>query len=187
MTIKSFIGLSIYYGFAWYLPSTRFPLIGTVSGKLRAFCCRLIFNKCGKNITIERKAFFGNGRKIEIGDNSGIGTNAQIPFNTIIGDNVMMGPNVVIFYHNHEFSATTKPMCQQGYKSGKQTIIGNDVWIGQGVYFTPGRKISDGCVIAAASVVTKDFPKFSIIGGNPARIIKSRENIQTSNSSDNNR
>lgn len=175
MTIKHFIGLSLYYGIARHLPSTLFPILGGPSGKLRAFCCKLIFKKCGKNVTIERKAKFGSGAHIELGDNSGIGTRATIPNNIIIGDNVMMGPNVVIFYHNHAFIDTKIPMCQQGYKPAKRTIIGNDVWIGQGVYITPGRKIADGCIIAAASVVTKDFPAYSIIGGNPAKVIKTRK------------
>lgn len=175
MTLKRFIGLSLYYGFARYLPSTLFPIFGTLAGALRTFCCRLIFKKCGKNVTIERMAKFGDGREIELGNNSGIGTNANIPYNTIIGDNVMMGPDVVIFYHNHAYSDTSIPMCKQGYKKGKQTIIANDVWIGQGVYMTPGRNVAKGCIIGAASVLTKDFPEFSVVGGNPAKFIKSRK------------
>ena len=86
----------------------------------------------------------------------------------------MMGPDVCVFLHNHEFSDTSIPMCEQGYKPSKQTIIGNDVWIGRGVYMTPGRRIADGTVIAAASVVTKDFPEYSVIGENPAKLIKLR-------------
>lgn len=53
-------------------------------------------------------------------------------------------------------------------------IIGNDVWIGQNVTLNRGVKIGHGAVIAAYSVVTKDVPAYSIVGGNPARIIKSR-------------
>lgn len=51
-----------------------------------------------------RKAVFGSGRNLEIGDNSGLGLNCNIPGNTIIGKNVMMGPNVYILGQNHAFA-----------------------------------------------------------------------------------
>lgn len=54
------------------------------------------------------------------------------------------------------------------------TIIGNDVWIGQNVTVMPGIHVGDGAIIAANSVVTKDVPAYHIVGGNPAKIIKKR-------------
>ncbi|MCK5676883.1 MAG: acyltransferase, partial [Flavobacteriaceae bacterium] len=57
----------------------------------------------------------------------------------------------------------------------KDTIIGNDIWIGANVSIMSGVKIGNGCVIAAGSVVTKDIPDFSVIGGVPAKIIKNRK------------
>lgn len=53
-------------------------------------------------------------------------------------------------------------------------IIGNDVWIGQNVTLNRGVTIGDGAIVAAFSVVTKDIPPYTIVGGNPARIIKMR-------------
>jgi Acetyltransferase (isoleucine patch superfamily) len=55
-------------------------------------------------------------------------------------------------------------------------IIGNDVWIGRECIIMPGAKIGDGAIIGAYSVVTKDVPPYSVVGGNPARIIKKRFN-----------
>lgn len=52
--------------------------------------------------------------------------------------------------------------------------IGNDVWIGRETLFTPGRTVADGTVIAARTLVCKDVPAYSVIGGNPSRLIKSR-------------
>lgn len=52
--------------------------------------------------------------------------------------------------------------------------MGNDVWIGYDALIMPGVKIGDGAVIAAKSVVTKDVPPYTIVGGNPACSIKQR-------------
>lgn len=54
------------------------------------------------------------------------------------------------------------------------TVIGNDVWIGQNVTVMPGVHIGDGSVIAANTVVTKDVPAYCIAGGNPCKIIRKR-------------
>jgi virginiamycin A acetyltransferase len=54
------------------------------------------------------------------------------------------------------------------------TVIGNDVWIGNGATIMPGVKIGNGAIIATQSVVTKDVPDYTIVGGNPARIIRKR-------------
>ncbi len=56
------------------------------------------------------------------------------------------------------------------------TIIGNDVWIGQNVTVMPGMHIGDGAIIAANSVVAKDVPAYCIAGGNPCRCLRKRFN-----------
>ncbi len=54
------------------------------------------------------------------------------------------------------------------------TVIGNDVWIGQNVTFLPGVHVGDGCIIGANSVVAKDVPPYSVVVGNPAKVIRKR-------------
>lgn len=56
----------------------------------------------------------------------------------------------------------------------KQTVIGNDVWIGHGAIVKQGVNIGDGAVVAAGAVVTKDVPSYAIVGGCPAKIIRYR-------------
>lgn len=166
--IYKFTLLVLYYYFARLLPSGKF-------GKLvRYHICKGIFKKCGKNVNVERLATFGKGFNIEIGNNSGIGINAHIPNDTIIGNDVMMGPNVYILSGNHDFRRTDIPMNKQGFQRDKQTIIEDDCWIGRDVLMTPGRTIKKGSIIAAGCVLCKDFPEYSIIGGNPSKLIKSR-------------
>lgn len=126
-------------------------------------------------MNIERGAFFGNGFNMEIGDNSGLGINCIIPNSTIIGNNVMMGPNCRILERNHCHSRTDIPMNLQGDTDGKQTRIEDDVWIGVNVLMMPGRTIRKGSIIAGGCVLTKDFPEYSIVGGNPSKLIKNRK------------
>lgn len=166
--------LILYKACFKYFPNSSSPFFGYPSMKLRYYCCKFIFKSCGKNVNIERGASFGNGFDIEIGDYSGIGRHCNIPSNTIIGSNVMMAPNVFIFHANHTIDRTDIPMRLQGITVKGPVIIEDDVWIGRGVYIMPGRKIARGSVLAAGSVLTKNFPSYSIIGGNPAMIIKSR-------------
>ena len=62
------------------------------------------------------------------------------------------------------------------------TIIGNDVWIGTESVIMPGIKVGDGAIIAAKSVVAKDVPPYTIVGGNPATIIRKRFSEEVINS-----
>ena len=166
--------LLLYYGVAYWLPPSYSMFGGQIYCRMRFILCKRIFKYCGKNVNIEHKANFGSGLDIEIGDNSGLGINCSIPSNTKIGSNVMMGPNCYIFPFNHKFDRIDIPMCEQGISAKMQTIIGNDVWIGRNVLMTPGRTIKEGTVIAGGCVLCKDFPEYSVVGGNPSKLIKSR-------------
>lgn len=167
--------LILYYGICRYLPSSDFPYIGLICKKMRYLCAKHIFKQCGKNVNIERLAFFGRGGELCIGDNSGIGINCTVPPNIIIGKNVMMGPNCFFFAHNHSIDRLDIPMIEQGFAPSKEISIGDDVWIGRGVYVLPGRTINTGCVIGCGTVLTKDFPPYSVIGGVPGKILKMRK------------
>lgn len=145
-----------------------------MSNKFRIFCVKHIFAKCGNITTINRRAYFGNGKDVEIGDNSGIGANCVLPNNIKIGKYVMMASDVCILNNNHVFTDKTIPMCFQGKTENKATVIEDDCWIGTRVIMTPGRNIRKGTIVGAGAIVTKDFPKYSIIGGNPARLIRQR-------------
>ena len=74
--------------------------------------------------------------------------------------------------HRYDFVGKTIWNSPRGFD--QPTIVGNDVWIGHGAIIIGGVKIGDGAVIAAGSVVTKDVPAMTIVGGNPAKIIKQR-------------
>ena len=171
-----YLFLFLYYSFAQHLPSSYFPCVGKYFNAFRIFCCKRIFKRCGKISTIDRHAYFGNGKDLEIGDFSGIGENCVVPNNTIIGKYVMMAPEVHIVANNHRFEDIKIPICFQGPDYSKnKTIIGDDVWLGVRAILTPGHIIGNGSIIAAGSVVTKDVEEFCIVGGNPAKIIRKRQ------------
>ena len=72
-------------------------------------------------------------------------------------------------------------MTGKSYPTKGDTIIGNDVWIGHNVTIMPGIKIGDGAIIATNSNVTKNIEPYSIVGGNPATLIKKRFSEQQVN------
>lgn len=179
--LKQLVALLIYKTILIWLPASYTPIIGIVPRKLRYWCCRNIFKECGENVNVERKANLGTGFgfKIKIGSNSGIGINCTLPREIEIGENVMMGPNCYFLSNNHAFDSTEIPMIFQGNTLHKKTIIEDDVWIGRQVIITSGRTIKKGTIIAAGCVLTKDFPEFSIVGGNPGKLIRSRKHKTT--------
>ncbi len=169
----------IYYGLAYHLPGSYVPLFGKPSNALRKMCARHMFRSCGRITTIDRHAYFGTGSEIEIGDMSGIGAHCVVPGNTIIGKYVMMAPEVHIVNNNHNISSTDIPMCMQGCDTDHPpTVIEDDVWLGVRAILTPGHRIGRGSIVAAGAVVTKDVPPYSIVGGNPAKVIRSRKSNQ---------
>lgn len=92
-----------------------------------------------------------------------------------IGCGVLTGRWVTITDNSHGMtdfeSLKSTPLKRQLYSKGP-VVIGDNVWIGDKATILPNVTIGDGAVIAANSVVTKDVPPYSVVGGNPARILK---------------
>jgi virginiamycin A acetyltransferase len=61
-----------------------------------------------------------------------------------------------------------------GLPSRGDTVVGNDVWIGYEAIIMPGVTIGDGAIVASGALVTKDVPPYGIVGGNPARLLRTR-------------
>ena len=80
------------------------------------------------------------------------------------------------FIDNNHISADTEiPMCFQGKTENKVTRIDDDCWIGARAMIMPGRVIGSGSIIAAGAIVTRDVEPFSVVGGNPAKLIRKRK------------
>ena len=166
-----------YYGFAQHLPvSYRFQPFGKFGKWCRAVACKRLFRSCGQSVNVERGANFYTGWEVEVGDHSSLGVDCMVPYDLKVGKDVMMGPYVIIVGENHNFADRETPMRLQGYTKFPPVRIEDDVWIGARSIILPGLTIGKGSIIGAGSVVTKDVPPYAICAGNPARIIKYRNN-----------
>jgi len=114
---------------------------------------------------------------IVIGSNCHFGYNNHITaINSItIGDNLLTGKWVTITDNSHgQFVAEQlgmEPSLRPLFSKGP-VVIGNNVWIGDKATILPGVHIGDGAIIAANAVVVKDVPEYSMVAGNPSRIVK---------------
>jgi maltose O-acetyltransferase len=162
----------LYHLIAKHLPLS-YSKISFGSKKIRSFLVRRFIQDAGRNINVEKGAWFSPN--ISIGDNSGIGVNCFLNSGTRIGKNVMMGPEVHVYTSNHRHERIDVPMIEQGYENARTVIIEDDVWIGAKAIILPGVRIGKGSIIGAGSIVTKDVAAYSVAAGNPAKVIKQRE------------
>jgi acetyltransferase-like isoleucine patch superfamily enzyme len=150
------------------------------------------------NIVIKRNSWIGGmivsfpmGGKIEIGENCYIGDMTRIYAmkNITIGDNVLIAHNVNIHDSNSHsiYPETRKGELPYIRKNGHPDSnifnieiapikICDNAWIGYNACIMKGVTIGEGSVVAAGSVVTKDVPPYTVVAGNPAKVIKTLEN-----------
>jgi acetyltransferase-like isoleucine patch superfamily enzyme len=130
----------------------------------------------GRGVIFYPGVWIMSGKKLIIGDDVNLSKDVLITTDggVEIGDRVLIGYRTQILSADHEIPSIGEPFPVSG-KNFKKIIIEKDVWIGANCILTSGVKIGEGSVVAAGSIVTKDVIKNSIVGGNPAKIIKMRE------------
>lgn len=126
----------------------------------------------GNNSTIEDFACINNGMgDVVIGEKTRVGLSNTIIGPVEIGNNINMAQNIVVSGLNHGYEDVNVPIREQKCTTSK-IVIGDDSWIGANVVITAGVIIGKHCVVAAGSVVVKNVPDFSIVAGNPAKVLK---------------
>jgi virginiamycin A acetyltransferase len=132
----------------------------------------------GKNAVPDRCNFSG---EISIGYATTLGYNNLLAGKITIGKYCQLGADVALHATNHPISSMTTYINKnlfngelKGLKEENEIVIGNDVWIGHGVIIVGNINIGNGAILAAGSVITKDVPAYTIVGGVPAKIIKKR-------------
>jgi acetyltransferase-like isoleucine patch superfamily enzyme len=130
----------------------------------------------GRNLIVMAGTRFRSIENLALGNDVQIGYDnfIQAYGGVTIGDNVMTAPGVKIWSVNHNFEDKNVLIANQGVKEA-EVIIGNDVWISSNAFILPGVVLPDGVVVSAGSVVgIKAYSPYSIVAGNPARVIGSR-------------
>lgn len=126
----------------------------------------------GKNTIIEDFSCVNNGMgDVIIGDNCAIGLRNTLIAPVTIGNNVILAQNVCLSGLNHGYVDIHTPIRDQKCTTAQITVE-DDCWIGANVVITAGVTIGRHAVVAAGSVVTKDVPPFSVVGGNPAHLLR---------------
>lgn len=143
---------------------------------LRYWVFKAMLARLGTGSMIDYQTYFRYPWKISVGNRvtinrgcefygSMLAGNAQIT----IGDHCALAPRVRILSATHDYHRLDLP------DKAASVTLGKHVWIGAGATILPGITIGDGAIVAAGSVVTRDVAPFSIVAGNPARFVKTRE------------
>lgn len=126
----------------------------------------------GAGSTIEDFCTVNNGvGDVLIGKGARIGIGSTLIGPVVIGDHVRLAQHVVLSGLNHNYSDITRRIDEQSV-STSEIHIESDVWIGSNSIVVAGVRIGTHSVVAGGSVVTKDVPPYSVVAGNPAKILK---------------
>lgn len=170
MSIK--IKLIVYYFVFYNLPHSRyFNFFNTLRCWYLSNVMKVVL--CARDTKVERRVYIGSGT-VRIGYGCRINEDVFIQ-EAVIGDKVMIAPNVAILSKTHKYADLDTAMVDQGETEPQPPTIESDVWIGRNAVVLPGVRIGKGSIVGACSLVTKDVPPYSVVGGVPARFIKSRK------------
>lgn len=138
--------------------------------EIRALFSELIGKKVDESFLLIPPFFTAGGDEIRVGRN--VFVNQNCTFYDLgglnIADNVMIGPNVSIITTSHPL----EPSQRRTTTIGKPIVIERNVWIAAGATIVGGVTVGENSVVAAGAVVTRDVPPNTLVGGNPARVIR---------------
>jgi acetyltransferase-like isoleucine patch superfamily enzyme len=126
----------------------------------------------GSDSVVEDYAVVNNGMgAVHIGARTFIGISNVLIGPLQIGNDVIVAQHVVFSGLNHTYTDVNRPIKDQP-TSFAEIVVEDEVWIGANAVITAGVRVGKHSVVAGGSVVTKDVPPYSIVGGNPARVLK---------------
>ncbi|MFN6516135.1 MAG: acyltransferase [Nostoc sp. CreGUA01] len=130
---------------------------------------------CGSGLRFKRNVRIEHPQNVSLGNKVYIGQDVMLDGRggITIGENTTIGFNVVILSANHDYESNDLPYEYNVYIH-KPVVIGCNVWIGGNVLIIPGVSIGDGAIVAAGTVVTNNVEPLAIVGNQPMRIIKYR-------------
>ena len=123
----------------------------------------------------ENGIYISDAKKLYVGKCARINENVFLQGEISIGDYVLVAPNVAIYTQNHIHKDVDTPIVLQGTEGSKKVVIKDNAWLGRNVVVLPGITVGEGAIVGAGSVVTKDVEPYTIVGGAPAKLIRSRK------------
>jgi acetyltransferase-like isoleucine patch superfamily enzyme len=139
--------------------------------EIRALFSELIGRRVDESFLLIPPFYTAGGQEIRVGHN--VFVNQNCTFYDLggldIGDDVMIGPNVSIITASHPLD----PSQRRAATIGNPIVIGRNVWIAAGATIIGGVTVGENSVVAAGAVVTRNVPANTLVGGNPARVIRS--------------
>ncbi len=140
---------------------------------LRRILAKRIFKSCGDNTIIHHNVLFNVGSNIELGEGALLNRYVMLDDRASlkIGAYTMVAAGVTIETHTHPFDDFSQPIAISG-RQGRPVTIGPNSVVGYNVVVMAGVNIGERCIVGANSVVTKDVPDFTVVGGVPAKPIK---------------
>lgn len=145
--------------------------------------CSQKFLKFGREAEFRAGAYAISCSKISLGDRVIIRPGCMLfadprrnGAGITIEDDVMLGSCVHIYVHNHKFDDPSVSIIDQGYYDSKPVLLEKGSWIGAGAIILPGVTIGKNAIVGAGSVVTKNVAAYTLVAGNPARMLRQIEN-----------
>lgn len=147
--------------------------------KLRSLIASIILRKrclsCGKDVGASRIPHIGSEVILEVGNYAGFNGITITGWGKVkIGNYFHSGSNVKIMLGSHDYDNDDKIPYGKKHTT-KNVVIDDFVWLGSDVIISGNIHIGEGAIVAIGSVVVKDVPKYAIVGGNPAKVIKYRD------------
>jgi len=154
------------------LSMLRFDLTVSLTSKIYS---RYLFKRAGKGVKIKAGCIIDSPENIEVGNYFNLGEYSFVSGQggVFVGNNVMIGHHVSILSSEHVYDKTHIPMREQGARYSFVKIE-DDVWIGAGARILKGVLLGKGSIVASNAVVSKPVAPYSIVGGVPAHLIKTR-------------
>jgi acetyltransferase-like isoleucine patch superfamily enzyme len=171
MWLKHFL-----FGAYSFIENLLYIFLELLPHPLRYWIFRVLFKQLGTNSMIDYRTYFRYPWKIRIGKGVTINRGCELfgsmlagNAHIVIGDYCAIAPRVRILSASHNYRYLSLP------DTAASVIIEKNVWIGAGATILPGVTVGEGAVIAASSTVTRSVAPYTIVAGNPARVIKARE------------
>ncbi len=151
------------------------PLLNSIRNVL-LFKMRYPWVKTGREVHCQWSAtFWSPHRQIKLGSHIGIGYRCTFMCDMEIGNKVLIASDVaMINSDDHRFNVIGKSIWDSGRCDNYKIVVEDDVWIGHGSILLTPLRVGRGSVVSAGSVVTKDIPRYAVVAGVPARVIKMR-------------